>query len=58
MLFLTVSATPAHKNGKKGREFYSGAVYRSADGAESWTRLKVTDGQLFPNGIDYDRKNP
>ncbi|MBK8883407.1 MAG: hypothetical protein IPN67_13770 [Bacteroidales bacterium] len=55
VLFLTVSATPMHKNGKKGREFYSGAVYRSTDGAENWTKLKIADGALFPNGIDYDR---
>jgi photosystem II stability/assembly factor-like uncharacterized protein len=58
VLFLTVSATPMHKNGNKGREFYSGAVYRSKDGAETWTKLNVADGPLFPNGIDYDRKNP
>jgi photosystem II stability/assembly factor-like uncharacterized protein len=58
ILFLTVSATPMHKNGKKGREFLSGAVYRSTDGAETWTKLNVADGPIFPNGIDYDRKNP
>ena len=58
VLFLTVSATPMHKNGKKGREFYSGAVYRSKDGAETWTKLNVADGPLFPNGIDFDRQNP
>lgn len=57
-LFLTISATPAHKNGKKGREFYSGAVYRSTDGAENWTKLHVSDGLLFPNGIEYDPQNP
>ena len=57
-LFLTVSATPAHKDGKKGREYLSGAVYRSADGAESWTKLNIADGPLFPNGIDYDREDP
>jgi photosystem II stability/assembly factor-like uncharacterized protein len=60
-LFLTVSATPAHKNGQKGREFYSGAVYRSTDGAENWVRLNVTssaDGLLFPNGIECDPQNP
>jgi imidazolonepropionase-like amidohydrolase/photosystem II stability/assembly factor-like uncharacterized protein len=57
-LFLTVSATPMHKSGKKGREFYSGAVYRSTDGAENWTKLNVADGLLFPNGIEYDRRNP
>jgi photosystem II stability/assembly factor-like uncharacterized protein len=58
VLFLTVSITPAHAGGKKGKEFYSGAVYRSTDGAESWTKLTVTDGPLFPNGIDYDRTDP
>ena len=58
VLFLTVSATPMHKEGKKGREFFSGDLYRSTDGAENWTRLNVTDGPIFPNGIDYDRKIP
>lgn len=57
-LFLTVSATPMHKDGRKGTSFYSGAVYRSTDGAETWTKLHITEGNLFPNGIDYDRKNP
>lgn len=57
-LFLTVSAIPQHKDGKKGREFYSGAVYRSTDGAENWTKLKITDGLLFPNGIGIDSSNP
>ncbi len=58
VLFLTVSATPMHRDGKKGREFYSGAVYRSTDRAETWTKLKIADGPVFPNGIDYDRSNP
>ncbi len=57
-LFLTVSATPMHKDGKKGREFYSGAVYKSTDGAESWTKLNVGNGLLFPNGMEYDPANP
>ncbi|WP_178376981.1 sialidase family protein [Chryseolinea serpens] len=57
-LYLTVSPTPMHKGGKTGREFYSGDVYRSTDGAETWTRLKVNDGPLFPNGMDYDREHP
>lgn len=58
VLFLTVSPTPAHRNGEKGRAFYSGAVYRSVDGAETWTKLKVSDGLLFPNGIETDPRNP
>jgi photosystem II stability/assembly factor-like uncharacterized protein len=57
-LFLTVSAIPQHKNGQKGRDFYSGAVYRSTDGAETWKKLNVTDGLLFPNGIGIDPKDP
>ena len=57
-LFLTVSATPAHKNGERGRDYYSGAVYRSTDGAETWKRLNVTDGPLFPSGIGIDPVDP
>lgn len=57
-LFLTVSPTPQHANGTKGRGFYSGAVYASSDGAETWTKLHVTDGLLFPNGIACDPSSP
>ncbi len=57
-LFVTISPTPMHKDGKKGREFYSGAVYRSTDGAETWTKLNVSNGLLFPNGIAIDPNNP
>lgn len=58
VLFLTVSATPRHKGGEKGREYYSGAVYKSTDGAKSWQKLNISDKPLFPNGIDYDQQNP
>jgi photosystem II stability/assembly factor-like uncharacterized protein len=57
-LFLTISATPAHTDGKAGLDFSSGAVYRSKDGAETWTKLNVNDGLLFPNGIEVDPKDP
>ncbi|MGN6490531.1 MAG: hypothetical protein ACTHLE_00940 [Agriterribacter sp.] len=57
-LFLTVSATPQHKNGKRGRDFYSGAVYKSSDGATTWTKLQISNGWLFPNGIECDPFNP
>ncbi|HTE31925.1 MAG TPA: hypothetical protein VK666_16200, partial [Chryseolinea sp.] len=57
-LFATVSATPMHKDGRKGREYYSGAVYKSSDGAETWTKLDVSSGPLFPNGITVDPENP
>ena len=58
-LFLIVSPTPAHLNEKTGPEFFPGAVYRSTDNAESWTKVKVSDNPvIFPNGIDYDPENP
>ena len=57
-LFLTVSPTPMHKDHKKGRGFYSGAVYKSVDGAETWIKLNVINTLLFPNGIGIDPKNP
>jgi len=57
-LFLTVSATPRHNDGKKGREFLSGALYRSDDKGDTWIKLNVTGEPFFPNGLDYDRKNP
>jgi len=57
-LFLVISPTPVHKDGERGREFYSGAVYKSIDGAETWTKLNVSNGLLFPNGIEYDPANP
>jgi len=57
-LFLTVSATPMHKAGKNGTEYYSGAVYKSTDGGEMWKKLSVRNGPIFPNGMDYDRQNP
>ena len=58
-LFLVVSPTPAHKGGKTGREFYPGAVYKSTDNAETWSKVKVSDNPvIFPNGIDYVPENP
>lgn len=57
-LFLTVSPVPEYKDGKKGRSFYAGAVYRSTDAAATWTKLDVSKGLIFPNGLDYDRANP
>ena len=58
-LFLVVSPTPAHKDGKTGREIFPGAVYKSTDKAETWTKIKISDNPvIFPNGIDYDPENP
>lgn len=57
-LFLIVSPVPMHKDGKKGRGFYPGTVYKSVDGAETWVKLDVTGGLLFPNGIGIDPQNP
>lgn len=57
-LYLTVAPTPKHEFSEKPGDFWSGAVYRSTDGAETWTKLKVTEGNLFPNGLDVDPHNP
>lgn len=57
-LFLTVSPTPQHKDGKKGAAFYPGAVYKSTNGAESWVKLSIASGLLFPNGVSVDPANP
>ena len=57
-LFLTVCPTPNYQNSEKRGDFYSGEVYRSTDGAETWTKLNVSDGLLFPNSITVDPRNP
>ncbi|MGH2565756.1 MAG: WD40/YVTN/BNR-like repeat-containing protein, partial [Ginsengibacter sp.] len=57
-LFLTVSPTPKYPEGKKDASFYSGALYKSTDGAETWTKLNVVNGLLFPNGISIDPVDP
>ena len=64
-LFLVTSPTPQHKNarlptrqGQQGREVFMGALYKSTNGADSWTRLNVGDKVLFPNGLAYDLDNP
>lgn len=57
-LFLITSATPQHLDGKKGREVHMGALYKSTDGAKSWTRINVGDKVLFPNGLAFDPENP
>lgn len=57
-LFVTISPTPQHPEGKKSRKYYSGAVYRSTDGAESWTKLNVSNGSVFPGGMAVDPSNP
>lgn len=58
-LYLTVSPSPIFIAGKVQREFHSGAVYKSTDGAQSWTQLNVVNGRpLFPNGMDVDPDDP
>jgi hypothetical protein len=57
-LFLVVSPTPLHKDGKPGREISTGAVYKSTSGAESWTKVAIGPKVGFPNGLDYDPQQP
>lgn len=44
------------RNGRGGA--VDGALYRSTDGAENWTRLPLPKGVNGPNGIAIDPKNP
>lgn len=58
-LYLVVCPVPAFKNGEKGSAFYSGAVYKSTDGAASWKKLQVTANDLlFPSGLTTDSDDP
>ena len=57
-LFLVVSPTPDHQSKNNDSLFYSGAVYKSTDGAQSWQKLTVTNEPFFPNGIAFDPGDP
>jgi photosystem II stability/assembly factor-like uncharacterized protein len=57
-LYLITSPTPQHKNGKRGREVWMGAVYRSDDWAAAWQKLDFPGKVGFPNGLDYDPQHP
>lgn len=57
-LFLVVSPTPDFDSKHKNNLFYSGAVYKSTDGAETWQKISVTKEPFFPNGIAIDPKDP
>jgi len=57
-LWLTVTPVPVHRDGKKGTDYYPGAVYRSTDGAATWIKLHVADSLLFPNTIEVDPAKP
>lgn len=56
-LFITVAPTPEHADGKKGMAYYSGAVYRSINGGDSWQPLNVTSHPFFPVNITTDPGN-
>ena len=57
-LFLITSPTPRHLNGEEGREVYMGAVYKSNDGAATWHRLTLAGTTGFPNGLEFDPRDP
>jgi photosystem II stability/assembly factor-like uncharacterized protein len=54
-LFLVVCRRS--DNGSMGTE-YDGAVYRSADGAESWSEMSLPEGTNGPMSILVDRDDP
>jgi len=57
-LYLVVSPTPDHHS--TDHRFYSGALYKSADGAGSWQLLHPVPGAdtLFPSGVGVDPLDP
>jgi photosystem II stability/assembly factor-like uncharacterized protein len=54
-LYLVVARRSEH--GEIGDE-QDGALYRSRDGAESWTRVELPPGTNGPNGLLPDPKDP
>lgn len=54
-LFLVVSRRS--EDGSIGNEF-DGALYKSADGAESWTKIKLPEGCNGPTSLVVDKQNP
>ncbi len=54
-LYLVV--TRGYEPGPGGAEI-DGAIYKSTDGAQSWTRIKLPSGVNAPNDIQYDPSNP
>jgi photosystem II stability/assembly factor-like uncharacterized protein len=55
VLYLVVARRS--ETGSYGNE-NDGAVYRSADGAEHWERIRLPKGVNGPNGITVDPENP
>jgi photosystem II stability/assembly factor-like uncharacterized protein len=54
-LYLVVARRSEH--GEIGDE-QDGSLYRSTDGAESWTRVELPQGTNGPNGLASDPKDP
>ncbi len=57
-LFLVTTPGPIFRDGKATRDYFTGAVYRSKDGAETWERLEVGSKVGFPNDISEDPHKP
>jgi hypothetical protein len=62
-LYLVVSPSPDFSpefyGSLSSARFYSGALYKSTDGAESWRLLHPAPGDtFFPSGIGVDPSNP
>jgi photosystem II stability/assembly factor-like uncharacterized protein len=53
-LYLVVARRKAAEPGSPG----DGVLYRSLDGAESWSRIALPNGVNGPNGIAIDPQNP
>jgi photosystem II stability/assembly factor-like uncharacterized protein len=55
VLFLIVSRRS--EDGSIGNE-KDGDIYKSADGAENWTKISLPDGTNAPTGLAIDKRHP
>jgi photosystem II stability/assembly factor-like uncharacterized protein len=57
-LYALITLTPNYSMTKNDTVLYSGAMYKSTDGAASWKKLALAPEPIFPNNIAVDPSNP
>ncbi|HEY4205841.1 MAG TPA: hypothetical protein VGM31_03470 [Puia sp.] len=56
-LYLVTCPNPVFGAATDSLRYWSGAVYKSTDGADSWSKLDLGDAR-FPSGVAVDPSNP
>ncbi|GAB4108168.1 MAG: sialidase family protein [Acidobacteriota bacterium] len=57
-VYLVVTHATRFENGRVLPDLLNGAVYRSADGGDHWTRLALPERVRFPNSLAPDPAEP